>query len=82
MQRAIKSITIQYTSATGEALEVTRRAGKSFGQSEYTRIRTRLCGGVGGMFTVYLDRIDGTLVTIKIPQARIVSVTTIQEKAQ
>lgn len=72
MQRPIQSITIQYQSATGEEMYFERSV-----TSRYTRIRTRLCGGAGGFFTVYLDRADGNLVTHRFPQARIIHVTTI-----
>lgn len=71
MQRAIKSIKVNYVSHTGEELFFERAVSKA-----YTRIRTRLCGGRGGMFRVYLDREDGSLTTINIPQDRITNVVT------
>lgn len=71
MQRAIKSIYVKYVSLTGEELVLNREVCKAT-----PRIRTRLCGGRGGMFRIYLDREDGSLTTINIPQERIVNVTT------
>lgn len=78
MQRAIKSIRVNYVSATGEELSLERAVSKA-----YPRIRTRLCGGAGGMFRVYLDKENGELSTIMIKQDSITNVTiihSVQEK--
>lgn len=79
MQRAIKSIKVAYTSrSTGEEIVFERAVSKA-----YPRLRTRLCGGRGGMFRIYLDREDGGLQTINIPQELITNISTIyaaQEK--
>ena len=74
MQRPIKQIKVNYVSQTGEALSFERHISKNT-----PRIRTRLCGGVGGQFRIYLDREDGGLQTLSIPQSLITSVTTIME---
>lgn len=73
MQRAIKSIRVAYVSNTGEEMTFERAVSKA-----YPRIRTRLCGGAGGMFRIYLDKEDGGLTTIMIKQDSITKVTTIQ----
>ena len=77
MQRAIKSIRINYVSNTGEELSIERAVSKA-----YPRIRTRLCGGAGGMFRVYLDKENGELNTIMIKQASITSVNIIHAVAE
>jgi len=78
--RVINNVTISYLSATGEELTIYRGVGNHWGTPKIDSIRIRWAGGAGGTFRLYMQRPDGTLSTIHIPQERIVNVQVEYEK--
>ena len=73
--KIIKSVKVEYISATGEPVFVQRVVGVRVALSPTIKsLRIRWAGGAGGTFRVYCSKEDGTLSVVHIPQHRIVDV--------
>ncbi|QXG07797.1 hypothetical protein [Erwinia phage Zoomie] len=72
--KIIKSVKVEYISATGEPVFVQRAVGPVAFAAAIKSVRIRWAGGAGGTFRVYCSKEDGTLSVAHIPQHRIVDV--------
>lgn len=72
--KTIKSVKVEYISATGEPVFVQRAVGPVAFAAAIKSLRIRWAGGAGGTFRVYCSKEDGTLSVVHIPQHRIVDV--------